>query len=109
MASVNEDGGVGVSERPATPLEGVRSAPRAGRATTDPFLEGPGPHPDAPPEDVSQHDEPHAPDLTVRLYVGVWLPAAGAFLAAAVLRGSYWAAFIGVELLLVGWFTLAKL
>jgi hypothetical protein len=53
--------------------------------------------------------DPNAPDRTARLYVGLWLPAAGALLAYAVMRGNYWAAFIGVELLLVGWFTLGKL
>lgn len=51
----------------------------------------------------------HTPDLTTRFYVGLWLPGAGALLAYAVMRGNYWAAFVGIELLLVGWFTLAKL
>lgn len=51
----------------------------------------------------------HTPDLTTRLYVGLWLPGAGALLAYAATHGNYWAAFVGVELLLVGWFTLAKL
>jgi hypothetical protein len=51
----------------------------------------------------------HTPDLTTRLYVGLWLPGAGALLTYAAMRGNYWAAFVGVELLLVGWFTLAKL
>lgn len=51
----------------------------------------------------------HTPDLTTRLYVGLWLPGAGALLTYAAMRGNYWAAFVGIELLLVGWFTLAKL
>ena len=51
----------------------------------------------------------HTPDLTTRLYVGLWLPGAGALLTYAAMHGNYWAAFVGVELLLVGWFTLAKL
>ena len=55
------------------------------------------------PEDL------HTPDLTTRFYVGLWLPGAGALLTYALMRGNYWAAFVGIELLLVGWFTLAKL
>lgn len=51
----------------------------------------------------------HTPDLTARFYVGLWLPGAGALLTYALMHGNYWAAFVGVELLLVGWFTLAKL
>jgi hypothetical protein len=54
-------------------------------------------------------DHLHTPDLQTRLYVGLWLPGAGALLTYGVLRGNYWAAFVGIELLLVGWFTLAKL
>lgn len=54
-------------------------------------------------------EELHTPDLTTRFYVGLWLPGAGALLTYAIMRGNYWAAFVGVELLLVGWFTLAKL
>lgn len=54
-------------------------------------------------------DELHTPDLTTRFYVGLWLPGAGALLTYALMRGNYWAAFVGIELLLVGWFTLAKL
>lgn len=51
----------------------------------------------------------HTPDLQTRFYVGLWLPGAGALLTYALMRGNYWAAFVGIELLLVGWFTLAKL
>lgn len=51
----------------------------------------------------------NTPDLTTRFYVGLWLPGAGALLTYALMRGNYWAAFVGLELLLVGWFTLAKL
>lgn len=51
----------------------------------------------------------HTPDLQTRFYVGLWLPGAGALLTYGVMRGNYWAAFVGIELLLVGWFTLAKL
>lgn len=54
-------------------------------------------------------EELHTPDLTTRFYVGLWLPGAGALLTYALMRGNYWAAFVGIELLLVGWFTLAKL
>lgn len=65
------------------------------------------------PEDATARDarEPddHAPDLTPKLYVGLWLPAAGAFLTYAVMTRNYWVAFVGVELLLVGWFGLGKL
>jgi hypothetical protein len=51
-----------------------------------------------------RHSEP-----SVKLYVALWLPFAGALLAYGVTRGSFWAGFIGVELLLVGLYTLAKL
>lgn len=61
------------------------------------------------PENPIRPEELHTPDLRTRFYVGLWLPAAGAFLAYSLLRGNYWVAFVGVELLLVGWFTLAKL
>lgn len=54
-------------------------------------------------------DHLHTPDLTTRFYIGLWLPGAGALLTYALMRGNYWAAFVGVELLLIGWFTLAKL
>jgi hypothetical protein len=54
-------------------------------------------------------DDLHTPDLTTRFYVGLWLPGAGALLTYALMHGNYWAAFVGIELLLVGWFTLAKL
>jgi len=57
----------------------------------------------------NEPQELHTPDLTTRFYVGLWLPGAGALLTYALMRGNYWAAFVGVELLLVGWFTLAKL
>lgn len=46
---------------------------------------------------------------SVRFYIAVWLPAAGALLAYAALRGSIWAGFVGLELLVVGWYTLAAL
>ena len=65
-----------------------------------------GRHP-AYPRNTPEHL--HTPDLQTRFYVGLWLPGAGALLAYGVLRGNYWAAFVGIELLLVGWFTLAKL
>ncbi|HEV2644179.1 MAG TPA: hypothetical protein VGT98_15810 [Candidatus Elarobacter sp.] len=58
--------------------------------------------------DFENSDAPGS-DWTTRLYIGLWLPAAGSILTYAVLRGNYWAAFIGAELLLVGWFTLGKL
>lgn len=65
-----------------------------------------GKHP-AYPRHTPEHL--HTPDLTTRFYVGLWLPGAGALLTYALMRGNYWAAFVGIELLLVGWFTLAKL
>lgn len=65
-----------------------------------------GSHP-AYPRHTPEHL--HTPDLTTRFYVGLWLPGAGALLTYALMRGNYWAAFVGIELLLVGWFTLAKL
>lgn len=60
-------------------------------------------------EQDARSGDDRAPDRTARVYVGLWLPAAGALLAYAIMRGNYWAAFIGAELLLVGWFTLGKL
>ena len=48
-------------------------------------------------------------DSSVKLYVALWLPGAGALIAYAVTRGSFWAGFVGIELLLVGLYTLAKL
>jgi hypothetical protein len=60
-------------------------------------------------------ERPEAPpprkraDSSVKLYVALWLPGAGALLAYAVTRGSFWAGFVGIELLLVGLYTLAKL
>lgn len=54
-------------------------------------------------------DNAHAPDLTAKLFVAFWLPAAGALLAYVMLRSSYLAAFVGIELLFVGWFGLGKL
>ena len=36
----------------------------------------------------------HTPDLTTRLYVGLWLPGAGALLTYAAMHGNYWAAFV---------------
>ena len=52
---------------------------------------------------------PRRPEPSVKLYVALWLPGAGALLAYAVTRGSFWAGFVGIELLLVGLYTLAKL
>lgn len=49
------------------------------------------------------------PEPIVKLYVALWLPGAGALLAYAFTRGSFWAGFVGIELLLVGLYTLAKL
>jgi hypothetical protein len=54
-------------------------------------------------------EPPRRPDPSVKLYVALWLPVAGALLAYSVTRGSFWAGFVGVELLLVGLYTLAKL
>ena len=54
-------------------------------------------------------EPPRRPEPSVKLYVALWLPGAGALLAYAVTRGSFWAAFVGIELLLVGLYTLAKL
>jgi hypothetical protein len=48
-------------------------------------------------------------DTSVKLYVALWLPGAGALLAYSITRGSFWAGFVGIELLLVGLYTLAKL
>lgn len=104
MAPQDYDGGVGVGELPpqrSDPIPQPETNPDPGAGASARVPEG--------EHDTPLQETPHAPDLTVRLYVGLWLPAAGAFIAAAVLRESYWAAFIGVELLLVGWFTLAKL
>jgi len=49
------------------------------------------------------------PEASVKLYVALWLPVAGALLAYAITQRSVWSAFIGIELLLVGLYTLAKL
>ena len=54
-------------------------------------------------------DPPRRPETSVKFYVALWLPVAGALLAYSVTRGSFWAAFVGIELLLVGLYTLAKL
>jgi hypothetical protein len=54
-------------------------------------------------------EPPRRPESSVKFYVALWLPGAGALLAYAVTRGSFWAAFVGIELLLVGLYTLAKL
>ncbi len=65
--------------------------------------------------EVDPEHEPEGPparkraDSSVKLYVALWLPGAGALLAYAVTRGSFWAGFVGIELLLVGLYTLAKL
>lgn len=48
-------------------------------------------------------------DASVKLYVALWLPGAGALLGYSVTRDSFWAGFVGVELLLIGLYTLAKL
>ena len=58
------------------------------------------------PEDP---EPPRRPDSRVKLYVALWLPGAGALLAYSLTRGSFWAGFVGIELLLVGLYTLAKL
>jgi len=54
-------------------------------------------------------EPPRRPEPSVKLYVALWLPVAGALLAYSVTRGSFWAAFVGIELLLIGLYTLAKL
>ncbi|HEY7898590.1 MAG: hypothetical protein ACHQQP_00305 [Gemmatimonadales bacterium] len=54
-------------------------------------------------------DPPRRPETSVKFYVALWLPVSGALLAYSVTRGSFWAAFVGIELLLVGLYTLAKL
>jgi len=54
-------------------------------------------------------EPPRRPEPSVKLYVALWLPGAGALLAYSVTRGSFWAGFVGIELLLVGLYTLAKL
>ena len=51
----------------------------------------------------------HRADATVKLYVALWLPGAGALLAYSIVRGNFWVGFVGIELLLVGLYTLAKL
>lgn len=48
-------------------------------------------------------------EASVKLYVALWLPVSGALLAYAITQRSVWSAFIGIELLLVGLYTLAKL
>ena len=59
-----------------------------------------------PPRDT---EPPRRPDARVKLYVAIWLPGAGALIAYSLTRGSFWAGFVGIELLLVGLYTLAKL
>lgn len=54
-------------------------------------------------------EPPRRPEASVKFYVALWLPGAGALLAYSVTRGSFWAGFVGIELLLVGLYTLAKL
>ena len=54
-------------------------------------------------------EPPRRPETSVKFYVALWLPVSGALLAYAVTQRSLWAAFVGVELLLVGLYTLAKL
>lgn len=58
---------------------------------------------------LDDHEPPRRPEPSVKFYVALWLPVAGALLAYSVTRGSIWAAFVGIELLLVGLYTLAKL
>ena len=62
--------------------------------------------PDLKLEDMERRARPEA---SVKLYVALWLPVAGALLAYAITQRSVWSAFIGIELLLVGLYTLAKL
>ena len=62
--------------------------------------------PDFKMEDMERRARPEA---SVKLYVALWLPVAGALLAFAITQRSVWSAFIGIELLLVGLYTLAKL
>ncbi len=90
------DGGIGLSE-PEAPGSDSRDEPESDEQES------------AEQERSDRPDTSHAPDLTARFYVGLWLPAAGALLTYSIMRGNYWAAFVGVELLLVGWFALGKL
>ena len=62
--------------------------------------------PERPPEGPAPRKRA---ENSVKLYVALWLPGAGALLAYSVTRGSFWAGFVGIELLLVGLYTLAKL
>jgi hypothetical protein len=65
---------------------------------------------DIDPEQRPEDEPPRRrAEPSVKLYVALWLPGAGALLAYAVTRGSFWAGFVGIELLLVGLYTLAKL
>jgi hypothetical protein len=59
-----------------------------------------------PPDDSGTR---RRPDPSVKLYVALWLPTSGALVSYSVTHGSIWAAFVGIELLLVGLYTLAKL
>lgn len=54
-------------------------------------------------------EPPRRPEPSVKLYVALWLPGAGALLAYSIMRGNFWVGFVGIELLLVGLYTLAKL
>lgn len=74
----------------------------------DPY-ENPEQH--EPPEREAPEPAEHRPRLqpTVRFYIAAWLPAAGALLAYSAMHGSVWAGFVGLELLVVGWYTLAAL
>jgi len=66
--------------------------------------------PEVDPEHQPEQPPPRKrADSSVKLYVALWLPGAGALLAYSVTRGSFWAGFVGIELLLVGLYTLAKL
>lgn len=116
--------GVAVSDAPRAALDGRGTdefATPSGEAATPEDASSEGAAPDestdagrewfgkfpAYPRNTPEHLD--TPDLTTRFYVGLWLPGAGALLTYALMRGNYWAAFVGIELLLVGWFTLAKL
>jgi len=107
VASATDEFAVPEAAAEAAELGDADSDPDAGETEPAPeFDEWYGKQPAYPRRTPEQL---HTPDLTTRLYVGLWLPGAGALLTYAAMHGNYWAAFVGVELLLVGWFTLAKL
>ncbi len=62
-----------------------------------------------PERHTDDREPPRRPEASVKLYVALWLPGAGALLAYSVIRGNFWVGFVGIELLLVGLYTLAKL